>query len=493
MGERVPGPLMRQASSITSRARSRSVMGLDVASAPLSRAAPIVDAAFDIDTMDARPLVSPADPTGALGVAFAVAAVNVRVAVYDRAGGTAMAPIRLRLISGPNSNIARLQETDPRVFYDPYRDVFVLVFLAYNAKNGFIEVVTMPGDTADDRSTWCRLHLSGDQVPGDGRQFADYPTVGFSKNRVTVATNNFDFSTLTHFEYTQLISMKKTQLYDPTCSRPVRLSVLSGQQMRDPDGSKAFTVQSARSIGPPTRDQFLVSVDPERRSTQLVLWRLRFDRGAAKLVRTALTVKRAFLPPYGYQCGSTSSNPDTWWDTGDLRLTDAWYDGDSRSLYTAHAVLGNAGGGEPESVIRWYEVAVAGALGRSDVNRTGVVARQNFDAGWPSVATTDDGTLWITFARAGMSECLSAAAASVQAGAVGSSQTLIAEGLARYEFSARDPFTGDPGIERWGDFSATNRDPLHPAAIGSFNAYAKDGTGGTTLAWQARASRLTAP
>ena len=52
-----------------------------------------------------------------------------------------LAPLRLRSMS---PQLAGLTETDPKVFYDAYDDMFVLTFLVYDSSQGYIEVVIDP-------------------------------------------------------------------------------------------------------------------------------------------------------------------------------------------------------------------------------------------------------------------------------------------------------------------------------------------------------------
>ena len=229
--------------------------------------------------MGPKPVVSPGDPTGATGPTRVVAAVNVRVGVYDRTGSTLLAPLRLRSMS---HQLAGLSETDPKVVYDAYDDVFVLTFLAYDSSEGYIEVVTIPSATAEDPGTWCRTHMVGDQVRNGTHEFADYPSVGFTANRVVVTTNNFGFND-GPFRYAQVISMPKGALYDdPSCTKTVPIEVLGESKTKNPDGSKAFTLQAAQSVGGAPTDQFLVSLEPKASSARLVLWRLRMVSGTAQ-------------------------------------------------------------------------------------------------------------------------------------------------------------------------------------------------------------------
>src|SRR5206468_306613 len=125
----------------------------------------------------------------------------------------------------------------------------------------YIVVVTIPESTADQKSTWCHWVYNGDQISGDGHQFADYPGLGFTANHVTITTNNFPF-TGPGFDYAQILSFKKSALYQPDCSAKPTPTVFGGSATRDPDGSKGFTIQPAQTIGgtDPTL-QYMASFD----------------------------------------------------------------------------------------------------------------------------------------------------------------------------------------------------------------------------------------
>jgi hypothetical protein len=420
-------------------------------------------------------LTSPADPTGATGPTRILAAVNVYAAVYDRTGAELLAPTRLRQIS----NTPNQTETDPKVFYDPADDEFLLTFLTYNASEGYIHVVSIPAATAEDLGTWCDTQMVGDQFAGGTHEFADYPSIGFTQNRVVVTTNNFGFNN-GPFRYAQIVSMPKSQLYEPTCTQTVHIEVGGGNATKNPDGSRAFTLQAATAAGTAPIDQYLVSLEPKAASTKLVLWRVRVRNGALKIATIARGVKRVALPPWGLQCGST--NLDTKWDTGDLRLTSAFFDVDTGLLYAATAVQSSAGGA-PVSAIRWYEAEPKSVFSTSTILREGTVKAADRDAAWPALATNDAGTLFLTYARAGLGECLSVYAATVPSGTgTAATAALVALGEARYEFKS--------GVERWGDFSAANRDPVSPADVAVFGAFAEDDGSGSTILFREHAALL---
>ena len=428
-------------------------------------------------------LVSPGDPTGALGVTNHLAAVNVHMAFYDRAGIALDPPRRLRSLD--DQLPAGVDDFDPKVFYDPYQQRFVLVFASASNTQSFLSVVVIPEGSEGVPANWCVLHMSGDQVRSNGKQLADYPMVGFTANRVTLTTNQFDYNNAPFvggFKYVQVVSFPKGKLYD--CSVPVvPIKIFSRIQTRDPDGSRAFTIVPALSFGGAPTTQFMTSLDFDGSTGKLILWRLKSAGGVLKLTRVALGKGVMGYPPWGRQCGNTAGL-DTKWDTGDLRLTSSFWDGSLGRLYTTTAIRGNIGGGALESVIRWWEVDPASRLGNSDVTRKGSVGAAGRDAAWPSIATDGDGKVWVNYARAGAAECLSAYAAVIQPGAIGSASVLIRGGFGRYEYTS--------GLERWGDFTAISRDPVDQTAMATYGAYPiDDGGGRQTKVWQQVIATLT--
>jgi hypothetical protein len=428
-------------------------------------------------------IVSPGDPTGALGVTHHLAAVNVHMAFYDRAGAELHTPRRLRAL---DTDLPKgVDDFDPKVFYDPYRQHFVLVFASVSNTQSFLSVVVIPEGSEDVTADWCVLHMSGDQVSNNGRQLADYPMVGFTEDRVTLTTNQFDYTNAPFvggFKYVQVVSFRKGQLYD--CSVPVvPIKVFSRTQTKDPDGSRAFTIVPAISFGGAPTTQFMTSLDFNGSTGKLILWRLKVVKGVLQLTRVSLGGGPMAYPPWGRQCGN-GPGLNTKWDTGDLRLTSSFWDGGLRRLYTTTAIQGNFGGGTPESVIRWWEVDPAATLSDSVVARRGLVGAAGRYAAWPSIATDGDGKVWVNYARAGAPECLAAYAGVIQPGATGSASAPIQAGFGRYEYS--------PGLERWGDFTAISRDPVDQTAMAAYGAYPIDDGGGTqTEVWQQVIATLT--
>lgn len=429
----------------------------------------------------------PADPTGAVSDTWYFTAVNTHYALYDLTGAEALGPTSF---GGLFNLPAGTQVFDPKVVYDPYGDTFVLAFLGVNdaQQQSWILVVTIPDATADQRSTWCGTKIGADRTSGDGKQWPDYPGLGFSGDRVTISTNQFDFSGGA-FASAQILSFPKGNLYD--CSQKVTFDTFAGSDTRNPSGTQAFTILPAISAGSSPGSQFLVSLD-EGKPASLVVWRIKPSADGLSMKRAALPLGgKVSIAPYGTQCNGSLQRSDTWWDPGDLRFVTAFYDADHERLFAAHPIAKDIGpdpqtGGYVESVIRWYDVRPATKLAGSDIMRRGVIGEPESDVGWPALATDVDGNLIVAYSQASApnDECLSARAAQVLRGRTAASTVLLVPGEARTE--------AIKGPERWGDYAAAVRDPVDGTRVVLIDQYAAADGGQTTIDWQQIVYVLTA-
>lgn len=424
----------------------------------------------NFSTLDNASDVSPADPAGAAGDNHVVAAVNISFGVYSRLGAVEVAPRKFgRLFKN-----TKAFTFDPKVIYDQYNDTYLLVFLGFKRTDSWIFTVAIPDATATTKSTWCKRRIDGDQLNDGIAQLADYPGVGYDGKRVYIATNQFGFSK--GYYGAQILAIPKGGLYD--CDKKLRMTAFTGDKTRDPDGGKSASLQPAASDGsvlPPA--EYLASFDYSCtnvtcKGDTLVLWRIKKTNKGLKLRNAAVDVGQAELPYFGTQKGAPSVNAsEYWWDTGDLRVTNAFYDTDRNRLYTAHAVLHDVGDNSyEEATARWYEVEPAGTLGASTNPRTGYVGAPGLDMGWPAVATNDAGVLFMTVSGAGYpaDEYLSVYATTVQTG------TTTPDSLVQTHAGTTVHDWGG-GPERWGDYNQINRDPSNGAEVWTFNQTADHG------------------
>lgn len=421
----------------------------------------------------------PGDPTGAVGDDWLLTAVNTSYALYDLSGTTAIGPDPLTgLFSLPD----RTQVFDPKVVYDAYGDTFVMAFLAVNdaLDRSWILVVTIPNATASDRTTWCGSQINSDRTKGDGAQWADYPGLGFDGDRITITSNQFDFSG-SRFRTAQILSFSKSLLYD--CTKQVRFATFTASDTLNPDGTLAFTIQPATTAGGTNPSaQYLLSFE-DGTPNFVVVWKVKRTTNGVKLTRAAVKVAPAPIAPYATQGNGSLTKPNTWWDPGDLRFVNAFYDARLNRVYAAHVVARNVKpdittGGYLESVVRWYEVRSAANLKSSDVTRSGIIGTPETDAGWPVLATDAAGDLFVTYSRASQprDEFLSAWVAEITRGHTAATLLELDPGEARMEALK--------GIERWGDYNAISRDPVTGSFMAIVNQYAKSDSAGITADWQ---------
>ncbi|MGH2709981.1 MAG: hypothetical protein ACRDH9_02095 [Actinomycetota bacterium] len=444
---------------------------------------------------------SPSDTTGAGGAGFVVTAVNVSYAVWPRSTLTDPPAVVPPLVSGSLKSLfpslpAGMFVFDPKVVYDPYSGRFVLAFLgAHGApftpgtQSAKILIASIPDATAADQSTWCMRQINADQIKKDGKQFGDYPGLGFDKTHVFVTSNQFSFGHTEEFNYTQILALGKAGLYN--CDGKLRMTAFGGEETSNPNGTPAFTIQPAitESEAGLGETEYLANFQENTCGflcgNKLTIWRVKKKGKGLDLASDQVNVAPGRMAPLGSQRdGSATCNPvEHCWDTGDLRLVTAFYDADRDRFYTAHAVRFDItpGDGYLESSIRWYEVDPS-PIKRSKVTRSGIIGDSGRDVGWPSVATDSAGNLFVNYNRAGApvpGEYLSAALATVPPGSsVPNANTVLVPGEALYVDQNGTP-------QRWGDFTAANRDPLDPLDIWTVNQYARsDGIPPTTNLWQ---------
>ena len=462
--------------------------------------APVNEGGFLGITGDPR--ISPSDTTGAGGPSHVVTAVNVNYAVWPKDQLAAPAPAApAPLVSGSlHSLFPKVPGFvfDPKVVYDHYRGRYVLVFLSGSGgpfpgsrPSSRILIVTIPEATASDPATWCKRAINGDQQKKDGRQFADYPGLGFDKNYLYITTNQFSFDGGGGaFQYAQIAAIGKSRLYG--CRGKIKVQSFGGKETRETKRRPAFTIQPAiteteAGLG---NTEFLVSFQDRSCGNvcgnRMTVWRVKKRRGGLDLAKDTVGVPESVAPILGTQAGgSTTCNPiETCWDVGDLRVVTAFYDADRGTLYTAHTVRAEIGGADnyTENAIRWYEFDPT-PIKRSRLLRTGLIGAQFKDLGWPAVATDVFGNLFVTYSQAGAPppapEFLSAYAATIPPGATAPDAVQVLK-------SGESTYVASPGRpQRWGDYAAANRDPVDPADMWLVNQYARDdGSPPTTPIWQ---------
>jgi hypothetical protein len=452
--------------------------------------------------------IAPADPTGAGGGVHVLTAVNVSYAIYPRTTLTSPPAVVPPLLTGSLESLfpglpAGAFVFDPKVVYDHYTGRFILVFLSGHGQpftpgteSSRLLIASIPDATATDQATWCLRDINADQMRKDGKQFGDYPGLGYDRNYVYVTTNQFDFGRTESFRYSQILAIGKQSL--ASCSGKLRMTAFGKRETNHASAGPAFTIQPAVTESELGLGNVEYMASFRENSCgflcgkRLTVFRIKKKGRGFSLASDELTVAPGRMAPLGTQRdGSAKCEPiEQCWDAGDLRLVTAFYDADRDRFYTAHAIRFDVSPGDAylESAIRWYEIDPS-PIRRSRVTRTGIVGESGRDSGWPSVATDSSGNLFVNFNRAGArlpGEYLSSVVATIPPGATAPSATLVlVPGEAMYVDDNGRP-------QRWGDYTAINRDPLDPLDMWSINQYARtDGVPPATNLWQQVVNRVS--
>lgn len=192
LNPRVPGaPAARTQPSVASPGPSLDYMGLD----------------------DIAPLFVPPDTMGAVGLARVFDTLNNNYRVQDKSTG---ATINTLSMNSFWTSTGATGSFDPKTFYDPYTNRFIVVAVSDSASTASAILVGVSVGSDPNGSYFLfKIPACGASFPcgaGVTDWWADYPAVGFNKNWIAVAVNmfpnaggNFTQSRLLVVDYTQLL------------------------------------------------------------------------------------------------------------------------------------------------------------------------------------------------------------------------------------------------------------------------------------------------
>lgn len=336
----------------------------------------------------------PPDPIMAAGPSDIIVAVNSSWRIYNKTGGQ----LFNRTLSDWFANVLPTNRTginvfDPWVLYDQISRRFILLALAKRDSDRYSHFLISVSDNGTAVGNWCNFALNA-RVNGSANtsNWADYTKVGITNNAVVLSANMFLFGA-NAFQYAKLRFIPKTTLYNTSCPR---VSWWDLWDLRNADGSKAFTVQPAHSYVNSSTSYGLNSYSGG--GNKLTLWRFTTPASyppAPTLVRQATLATRAYtLAPNALQRGSVTRI-----NTGDARLLNVIYRG-SR-LWTTHTVgCSWPGDSTNRSCIRWYEIN-PGTNGLLQQNSYGA---SGFHYYYPAISADNSRNAVVVFNRSGSNE-----------------------------------------------------------------------------------------
>lgn len=282
----------------------------------------------------------PPDSNIAVGPEHVVLAVNRRWGIYDKGTGTRGFEAQLEDWWDPVLDDTETFVFDPKALYDHHSNRFVLMAVARDTTEQNGSWVVAVSDDSNPFGTWWITRIPH----RDGSTWVDYPGLGVDQNGIYLTANIFNFSN--NFQYSKLVSIDKTPLYNGNS-----FTYWWFNDLRNPDGSRAFTVQPTHGM---TRSGTQHLVNSRWNSgNRLTLWKLTDPTSRPRLSRHNVSVSSYSLPPNAEQPDTSNTL-----DTVDARLMNAVYA--NGSVWTAHSISYDWNDdGDASAILKWYEIDVS--------------------------------------------------------------------------------------------------------------------------------------
>jgi hypothetical protein len=394
----------------------------------------------------------PPDTAGAVGPRHVFNPLNNNVSIFDRTGGPAAPVVSLnRFWSGLGITGNTF---DPRAVFDPSfggRYVFVTMADAQSPTSSLL----VAASTTDDPTQSFVSHAIQVDDTAQGAVWFDFPSVGFTSDKITIQINLFTRAD-NRFAGSTVYAIDKATLYTPPHQATVQRFILR---------NKGATQVPAVTHDPGVADQYLVGRWGGNIQGQgfLVVYKL---SGNVALGTATLTQLGFLATPQTWDAfppgdiGPQTGTPRRVAVGDDRMLSVCLRDG---RLYCCHAVMLPAGG-PARSAVQWWEIDTATwavlQVGRID-DPTGAV-----HSSAPSLAVNARGDLLIGHARFSAGTHPSGAHMLRLAGGAQPSSTVFAPGRNTY-FKT---FSGT--TNRWGDYSHSQVDPVNDIDFWTVQEYA---------------------
>ncbi|MBL9031712.1 MAG: immunoglobulin domain-containing protein [Phycisphaerae bacterium] len=418
----------------------------------------------------------PPDSQGAVGLTQLIVLTNGRIKVLAKSNG-AVGPLNVTLDAFFASVRGNATCGDPQVRFDRISQRWFVSAITFTEPNR-IMIAVSSGATITAQANFSFYFFVQDQVTPAGNTglLADYASLGVDNNALYIGADMFNGG----FVNTSAWVVRKSSVLSggPIVANAFRNLIVAGNGPTSPRG--VDNDDSAATEG------YFIGADSGTFG-RLVLRRVSSPGTSPTMSSNInLTVPATSFPVDVVAQGSADPL-----DALDDRLFAAQIRRNRatgvRSLWTAHNIQVNTSGvavtSGGKNGSRWYQVS--NLTGTPSLTQSGTL----FDATgarhiWiPSVAASGQGHMAIAASSAGAAQFASVVAAGrLSTDALGTTQApaTIVAGAAAYN--------QEPGMQRWGDYSATVVDPADDQTLWTFQEYAASGG-----QWAVRATRLIAP
>jgi hypothetical protein len=418
-------------------------------SAPSPSPAQSFPAQLDLARIGTTTSFIPPDTAGAVGPTRLMSTLNSNYVVQDRADGTVLSSVSMATFW---TSVGAAVPFDPRVLYDPYSGRWLVAAVS---DPGVPSSAVLYGisDSGDPGGTW---RLYSVNVDATGATWADFPTIGFNQSTVVIGVNLFTNATGEYAGFSKLFVLDYPALRANAASAPVAISIQGG-----------FTIQPAVTYSPTESTLYLVEHGASGAGTYYFF----------SLAGTTLSGGAALTNPLG---------PWTIPGGGDLLPQRGGYPVDSADARIGNAVFRNGhvyyaqtiglpAGGEPgnprRTGIQWAELDRNGAFvqGGRIVDRSATETNGGRWYAYPSISVNAEDDVLVGFS-AFRSTGYPSAGYAFRLGADPPSTMRAPVTLKAGEGTYYKTFGGSRN--RWGDYSATQVDPLDDRSLWTIQEYA---------------------
>jgi hypothetical protein len=423
---------------------------------------------------------NPPDGGLAVGPTSALVAVNESFAFYNRSGSVLFGPISFQSFFGTTDSVF-----DPRGIYDAGNANggygggharFILAAVSHNNSNNtseFYLAVSQNENPASAATGWCTYKLNNVTGSGSSASWSDYTTFGMDGNNLFLGSNQYTFVPSDYFggtfQFARILEVPKASVYpDATTGACPTATSTDFQNLKNPDGSQAYTVQPASmpDAVPGSGSTTMYLVNNEWPSgSHLALRSITTSTGGASLSSPAWIN----VPAYNTPASAPQPRGNAVF-TDDDRLRMAYYR--FGTIYTTHTTQAVSGVSNPNpyASVDWYEINPGTATAVSHVVTDPNIAF--FVPGILPVCSTNASPCPSWYVAMEVTGCGPSQPASAMDILGGTTPAIYQQGVSGYTLT-----------DAWGDYPGMSPDPNDPTSVWMLGEYAaQTGSWGTGLA-----------
>ncbi|MCP4221081.1 MAG: hypothetical protein GY765_41005, partial [bacterium] len=388
----------------------------------------------------------PPDPTGDVGLAYYVQAVNTSIGIYNKSTGALVSATTFdEFFEGPSVSGTPCDSQnngDPIVLFDQYQQRWFILNFAWDSSQtdgSYFSIAA--SQTSDPTGAWWQYALRADTT-----LMNDYPKCGVWHDGIYITANMFQFTG--GYQHVKVWALKTPELYSGT---------LTLQSITDASYEAwAILPSSAKGTTPPvgTAPNYMYALDCDEYGSPsidaLYVWQYAVDwadsanstwTGPVVLSPAAFTISNSRVPQMG-----TTTELDTL--AGRLMYPAMYRNfGTHQSVYLCHVA-----DVESKRAMRWYEIRIDGS-GVSSIFQQGTYAPDSHERWMGSVGADKYGNIAMGYS---VSSDTMYPGVRYSGRLAGDAPGMLTEG----ETSMEEGSGYQMYYSRWGDYSTMTIDPV---------------------------------